>query len=86
MPGAGGEWPVGLRGSVLRSQGTLGPAGLSRWRATGIRVSTFLCSLRPDPLPLGDWEPVPGGRIPGDRFGACPYTGLVKGGADVQFF
>ena len=35
--------------SVLRSQGTLGPAGLSRCRARGIRMSTFLCSLRPDP-------------------------------------
>ncbi len=48
-------WRLGLvggggsAGSVLRSQGTLGPAGLSRCRATGIRMSTFLCSLRPDP-------------------------------------
>ena len=24
---------------------------------------TFLCSLRPDPLPLGDWEPVPWGSL-----------------------
>ena len=39
----------GSAGSVLRSQGTLGPAGLSRCRAKGIRMSTFLCSLRPDP-------------------------------------
>ena len=39
----------GSAGSVLRSQGTLGPAELSRCRARGIRVSTFLCSLRPDP-------------------------------------
>ncbi len=39
----------GSAGSVLRSQGTLGPARLSRCRATGIRMSTFLCSLRPDP-------------------------------------
>jgi hypothetical protein len=36
-------------GSVLRSQGTLGPAELSRYRARGIRMSTFQCSLRPDP-------------------------------------
>jgi len=35
--------------SVLRSQGTLGPAKLSRYRARGIRMSTFLCSLRPGP-------------------------------------
>jgi hypothetical protein len=39
----------GSAGSVLRSQGTLGPVGLSRGRATGIRMSTFLCSLRPGP-------------------------------------
>ncbi len=39
----------GSAGSVLRSQGTLGPAKLSRYRARGIRMSTFLCSLRPDP-------------------------------------
>jgi len=43
----------GSAGPVLRSQGTLGPAKLSRCRAMGIRVSTFLCSLRPDPAPLG---------------------------------
>ena len=40
-------------GSVLRSQGTLGPAKLSRYRAKGIRMSTFLCSLRPDPAAAG---------------------------------
>ena len=39
----------GSAGSVLRSQGTLGPVGLSRGRAMGVRVSTFQCSLRPDP-------------------------------------
>ncbi len=39
----------GSAGSVLRSQGTLGPAKLSRYRARGIRMSTFLCSLRPGP-------------------------------------
>jgi hypothetical protein len=43
----------GSAGSVLRSQGTLGPAGLSRYRATGIRMSTFLCSLRPGPAAAG---------------------------------
>ena len=39
----------GSAGTVLRSQGTLGPVELSRWRARGIRMSTFLCSLRPGP-------------------------------------
>jgi hypothetical protein len=39
----------GSAGSVLRLQGTLGPVGLSRCRARGIRMSTFLCSLRPGP-------------------------------------
>ena len=39
----------GSAGSVLRSQGTLGRAQRSRWRARGIRMSTFLCSLRPGP-------------------------------------
>ena len=43
----------GSAGSVLRSQGTLGPAGLSRCRARGIRMSTFLCSLRPGPAAAG---------------------------------
>jgi hypothetical protein len=43
----------GSAGSVLRSQGTLGPVGLSRCRATGIRMSTFLCSLRPGPAAAG---------------------------------
>ena len=26
-----------------------------------------------------------GSLSPADGFGACPYTGLVKGGADGQF-
>ena len=47
-----GRW-WGSAGSVLRSQGTLGPAGLSRCRARGTRVSTFQCSLWTDPAPLG---------------------------------
>ena len=48
-------WRLGLvggggsAGSVLRSQGTSGRVGRSRCRATGIKMSTFLCSLRPDP-------------------------------------
>ena len=52
-------WRLGLvggggsAGSVLRSQGTLGRVGLSRCRATGIRMSTFLCSLRPGPAAAG---------------------------------
>ena len=39
-------------GPGLRSQGTLGQVGLSRGRARGIQVSTFLRSLRPGPAPL----------------------------------
>ena len=39
-------------GPCLRSQGTLGQVELSRCRARGNRVSTFLCSLRPGPAPL----------------------------------
>ena len=52
-------WRLGLvggggsAGSVLRSQGTLGPVELSRGRARGIKVSTFLCSLRPGPAAAG---------------------------------
>ena len=59
-------WRLGLvggggsAGSVLRSQGTLGPVGLSRGRARGIRVSTFLCSLRTDPAAARGalWNPL----------------------------
>ena len=40
-----GSW-VGSAGLVLRSQGTSGQEGLSRWRAWGMRVLTFQCSLR----------------------------------------
>ena len=43
----------GSAGSVLHSQGTLGPAKLSRGRARGIRMSTFQCSLRPGPAAAG---------------------------------
>ena len=43
----------GSAGSVLRSQGTWGQAGLSRCRAMGIRMSTFLCSLQPGPAAAG---------------------------------
>ena len=39
----------GSAGPVLRSPGTLGQEELSRGRATGIRMSTFLRSLRPGP-------------------------------------
>ena len=46
---------MGSAGPVLRSQGTLGPAGTSRWRARGNRMSTFQCSLRTDPAPLRRW-------------------------------
>ena len=59
-------WRLGLvggggsAGSVLRSQGTLGPVGLSRFRATGIRMSTFLCSLRTGPAAARGalWNPL----------------------------
>jgi hypothetical protein len=40
-------------GPVLRSQGTWGRVGLSRWRARGNRVWTFQCLLWTDPAPLG---------------------------------
>jgi hypothetical protein len=43
-----GSW-VGSAGLVLRSQGTSGQEGLSRWRARGMRVLTFQCSLRLSP-------------------------------------
>jgi hypothetical protein len=43
-----GAW-VGSAGLVLRSQGTSGQEGLSRWRARGMRVLTFQCSLRLSP-------------------------------------
>ena len=43
----------GSAGSVLCSQGTWGQAGLSRCRARGNRVKTFLCSLWTDPAPPG---------------------------------
>ena len=43
-----GSW-VGSAGLVLRSQGTSGWAGFSRWRARGMRVLTFQCSLRLSP-------------------------------------
>jgi hypothetical protein len=58
-------WRLGLvggggsAGSVLRSQGTLGPAKLSRYRAKGIRMSTFLCLLRPDPAAARSTLPNP---------------------------
>ena len=51
LRGTGLRW--GSAGPVLRSQGTLGQEGLSRGRATGIRMSTFLRSLRPDPAAAG---------------------------------
>ena len=43
----------GSAGSVLRSQGTWGQEELSRYRADGIRMWTFQCSLRPDPAAAG---------------------------------
>jgi hypothetical protein len=67
----GWGWRLGLvgggasAGSVLRSQGTWGQAGLSRWRARGNRVRTFLCSLWTGPAPPGVF-----GWAPRDR--SCP--------------
>jgi hypothetical protein len=58
----GRNWLVGgggSAGSVLRSQGTLGPVGLSRGRARGIRMSTFLCSLRTEPAAARSTLPNP---------------------------
>ena len=43
-----GSW-VGSAGLVLRSQGTSGWEGFSRWRARGMWVLTFQCSLRLSP-------------------------------------
>ncbi len=40
-------------GSVLRSQGTWGQVGLSRCARGGVRMWTFLCSLRPGPAVAG---------------------------------
>jgi hypothetical protein len=40
---------VGSAGTVLRTQEGSGEEWLSRWRARGDRVRTFLCSLRPEP-------------------------------------
>ena len=56
-------------GPGLRSQGTLGQEELSRCRATGIRMSTFLRSLRPGPAPLDVFlgrSVGPGLRLPWD--------------------
>jgi len=44
----------GSAGSALHSQGTWGQARRSRGRARGIRMSTFLCSLRPRPAAAGN--------------------------------
>ena len=65
-------------GPVLRSQGTLGQARLSRGRATGIRMSTFLRSLRPGPA-AASWSgpgSVPPIYTKGDTL---YYTDVVAG-------
>ena len=46
----------GSAGSVLCSQGTWGQEELSRYRADGIRMWTFQCSLRPDPAAAGNHQ------------------------------
>ena len=68
----------GSAGPVLRSQGTLGQARLSRGRATGIRMSTFLRSLRTAPA-AASWSgpgSVPPIYTKGDTL---YYTDVVAG-------
>jgi len=84
------SWRLGLvggggsAGPVLRSQGTLGPVELSRGRAMGVRVSTFLCSLRTDPAaargalrdPLRCLKQIPlYGSGLGSKPGSCLHEG-----------
>ena len=53
------------RDQALRSQGTLGQEGLSSAIALGgNRMSTFLCSLRPDTAPLRFWVGSAGSGAP----------------------
>ena len=68
----------GSAGPVLRSQGTLGQGELSRGRATGIRMSTFLRSLRTAPA-AASWSgpgSVPPIYTKGDTL---YYTDVVAG-------
>ena len=55
--------------------GNVGTGGaFQRYRAGGIRMSTFLCSLRPDPAPLRFWV--------GSAGSGAPFAGkLERGGA-----
>ena len=48
-----GVWPGGSAGRCCARRERGEWMELSRGRAMGDRVSTFLCSLRPDPLPPG---------------------------------
>ena len=74
--------PGGSAGSGLRSQGTLGQEELSRWRATGIQVSTFLRSLRLGPAPLDVFGggglrgfcPALAGNVTGSGYGVGPIN------------
>jgi len=69
-------------GPVLRSQGTWGQAGLSRCRARGNRVWTFLCLLWTGPAPLQVFGGAPRDRScarreRGDRLG---FRAVARGG------
>jgi hypothetical protein len=68
---------LGSAGSVLRSQGTLGQARHSRYRARGILVSTFLCSLRPDSAAALCYGESRGLALGG--LGFWRFLGLVRG-------
>jgi hypothetical protein len=55
----------------------LGPVRLSRWRARGIRMSTFLCSLRPGPAAAGWFGPA-------GRLGEAEAFGVPQRGTAYQ--
>ena len=68
-------------GEVLNASYLQNDVFVVRHRASGTDLTEWLRPSRPPELqPVPHWE-----RLEEDRFGACPYTGLVKGGADGQF-
>ena len=82
LRGTGLRW--GSAGPVLRSQGTLGQEELSRGRATGIRMSTFLRSLRTAPA-AASWSG-PGSVPPIYKKGdTLDYTDVVAGAPRDMF-
>ncbi len=77
---------VGSAGPVLRSQGTLGQAGISRCRARGIRVSTFQCSLRSGPAPPGvfGWAPRDRSCARRERWGRLGFRAVARRGSGCR--